>query len=983
MEEISIIANKTLGITNPDFNPTADLLQFKIEFENNERASEEIHLEFEQVLKSLADEDQMSKFTIEYQKMYRALNNSMGNIEKLYQQHIILEKEYIQNIDSNHETLKTSLNDQLSISSLKSTITKVQENLQASALREESGVGLSTVQERTLQELHQAKEQTTKELEQELDKIVLLRTKIQDVTEQIKQTDETKRRFEHEIYELKEKNTIKKGDIEGELRNKDRLEKELREIRSIVGAKSQEVRGKQDVVNRCADEISMIDNHIKSQRQMLERLQKDQDNLFQRSIKLKADCGEQIAISSELAEENAQLQKDSKTKTQELAKLHNEVKKLNKIKDTLMKKNKLLEEQKSNLDSKRKECKTENDCYVTEIEKIRRQIEIYKKTMEDFSREKGIIDSNFEKALTSTHSNNMLLVPYKQTRENLELEIARFEREIHIDNKVLKKVNSEKDLYIKEALSLQQKCVEGLQIVKKKELAIYDYKKQMVQADTKLKHQQALYEAVQSDRNLHAKHLVEAQSDIGEMKRKLKIMNYQINGYKEDINGKEEALNRESTENTKLLKDIDLISDETKNLKNQNEIAQAYIKTQLAEELKLNQFVKEAELERSRQENALQALISERDNLCSQLIKQDDQLTKVYGKIKSNTTSLMSSEKQYEKKLAEIRELKNQIRNLNKSKFELKMETSQLTEMNLKLCRMENDVVFEKTRVKALEQELVHPINVHRWRKLEGSNPKAFEMIQLVQALQKKLIEKTNLDNEKVKLIQQNEEIYLNCKTLLSNQVGPEAFEQVREFEKLLKDKQLQLKHMGTELNMYQAQGKEYKHAIEVLNKEIDEQYIAEHYRNKNRGYYDDMTSSSVASSPSPLPILPSINSKKPFPDEFDPPPEDLEMHASEESNDNNFNTEHNEDNNNQNKHDTVNINEDEQMAPNSDQGTTALDEVLKPNAVEDQLEDVSRETTEMQGEEAYAELVDKKEMQSNNSQQDETVAVIKIANLF
>lgn len=179
-------------------------------------------------------------------------------------------------------------------------------------------------------------------------------------------------------------------------------------------------------------------------------------------------------------------------------------------------------------------------------------------------------------------------------------------------------------------------------------------------------------------------------------------MNYQINGYKEDINSKDDYLAKEKQENLRLHKDIEIINEETKNLKNQNDIAQAYIKTQLAEEMKLNQFVKEAELERTRQENAWQVLISERDNLCNQLMRQDEELTKVYGKIKSNATSLMTSERQYYQRLSEIRTLRLEIQTLSEEKHQLESETSKLKEMKLKLCRMENEVIFEKTRVKAL-----------------------------------------------------------------------------------------------------------------------------------------------------------------------------------------------------------------------------------------------------------------------------------------
>lgn len=45
--------------------------------------------------------------------------------------------------------------------------------------------------------------------------------------------------------------------------------------------------------------------------------------------------------------------------------------------------------------------------------------------------------------------------------------------------------------------------------------------------------------------------------------------------------------------------------------------------------------------------------------------------------------------------------------------------------------------------MKALSEELENPMNVHRWRKLEGSDPTTFEMIQKIHTLQKRLISKT------------------------------------------------------------------------------------------------------------------------------------------------------------------------------------------------------------------------------------------------
>ncbi len=74
--------------------------------------------------------------------------------------------------------------------------------------------------------------------------------------------------------------------------------------------------------------------------------------------------------------------------------------------------------------------------------------------------------------------------------------------------------------------------------VKRKEMQLYQLKKQIVEIESKLKQQHTLYEAVCSDRNLCSKNLIEARDEITEMKRKLKIMSHQIDQLKEEIASK-------------------------------------------------------------------------------------------------------------------------------------------------------------------------------------------------------------------------------------------------------------------------------------------------------------------------------------------------------------------------------------------------------------------------------------------------------------
>ena len=66
-----------------------------------------------------------------------------------------------------------------------------------------------------------------------------------------------------------------------------------------------------------------------------------------------------------------------------------------------------------------------------------------------------------------------------------------------------------------------------------------------------------MYEAVRSDRNLYSKNLVESQDEITEMKRKLKIMNHQIDQLKEEITSKETAIVKEHLEHQRIEKEKD------------------------------------------------------------------------------------------------------------------------------------------------------------------------------------------------------------------------------------------------------------------------------------------------------------------------------------------------------------------------------------------------------------------------------------------
>lgn len=549
----------------------------------------------------------------------------------------------------------------------------------------------------------------------------------------------------------------------------------------------------------------------------------------------------QYKETTRLTEENEQLFKQLKEKESDLAMHRAEIKKYGKLKESLIRKNRKMEETKVLAELERKELRQSIIDLSKKVDEYKKHVDSEKKKIEELIRERDIINNNQAKVLGDSQYQSSMITILKQARHNMNLDIIRLTKEVDDYSQEILLYQNDKDVLMNEAIELQELCLKSIGNLKDKEISLHEYKKQIAACETRMKHQQNLYESVLSDRKLHAKHLLDAQNEIAEMKRKLKIMNFGINGSKEEIYAKETALNKEAADLSKITRDIEGINEEIKNLKGQQELAQAYIKTQISEHSKLSRFAKEAEMEKSREEKALNALISERDNLSAQLMRQNDELTKVYDQIKTLQSSLNRGEIYYTEKCKAIRNTTLEVLELRNQHRSLVSETGDLGELKQHLINVEAELTQGKIRQKALEDQLKHPMNVHRWRKMESSNPQEFELMQMIQSLQKKLISLSKDDQDKQSLISKKEELYLHLKELLSKQVGPEAMEQIEEFETILKDKNLQLKHMSAELNMYQAQVREYRYsisqadkALEDLKKEVLETYNSRMSEAKN-----------------------------------------------------------------------------------------------------------------------------------------------------
>merc|ERR1712159_983793 len=295
----------------------------------------------------------------------------------------------------------------------------------------------------------------------------------------------------------------------------------------------------------------------------------------------------------------------------EIVGMKNEAIKLTKMRETVQRRLQQVEEQKIDVEKERDTWKHKIMGLELDLEQHLKKAEADKKKHDDLIRERDILSKNLLKAANATEKQAGLVKLHESSKKSLEQEMQIYRDEASKQRKIIYQLEKERDRYINEASELTQKVLTHMEEVKVREMNLFDYKKKIAEAETKLKQQQNLYEACRSDRNLYSKNLVEAQDEISEMKRKLKIMTHQIEQHREEIQTRNTENKKQEERLARTEKEKDVLIEKLQRsnmLKEQTEVEL----TQMNKEVKnLNDLIRDADEERKRQHKELQQVVQE------------------------------------------------------------------------------------------------------------------------------------------------------------------------------------------------------------------------------------------------------------------------------------------------------------------------------------------------------------------------------------
>ena len=577
---------------------------------------------------------------------------------------------------------------------LKEQIEDLKEEINGLNAMIEDNAAQAEAKSEDMQELLAQRKALEVERDNQMELVGRLRADVAEMTREQQQLLANKRTSDARAADLEEQLTARKNEAGQEELRKGHLERELVTRKQEVEARQAEIDAQQDEIRLVQAEVEELQALMESRNSELDRLSSELDEANMRNRKLEKQVEDSMMANQNAFEDNSRLQAELRTSEDNVAQLRSESGKLQKLFETMQRKLRSSEETRAELTTQRDSLKGEIHSLERELEAAKRSGDNDRKRMEEMARARELMTKKMMQAGRETEMQEAMVRMHESTKKTLEAEIAGFRDDNERQRKQISQLERERDRNINEAAAAQAKSLQALEDAKAAEREIIDLKKRLSDMEGKLRQQQSLYEQVRGDRNIYSKNLIEAQDEIGEMKRKLKILNHQIDQLKEEITTKENHLQREHQsyevlegQKVKLKAELDKY----------RSAAQRYerdIASQQMEQDKLRKLVADADVECARQKTELEKVVRERDMLGTQLIRRNDELALVYEKLRIQQATLSRGEQQYRERLEDVRLLRMEIKRLRREKTVMTKSTSDVDDLRRELFQTQRECVW-------------------------------------------------------------------------------------------------------------------------------------------------------------------------------------------------------------------------------------------------------------------------------------------------
>ncbi|CAG4970755.1 unnamed protein product [Colias eurytheme] len=701
-----------------------------------------------------------------------------------------------------------------SLETMKKTVTRLEKELDARKRAGDDDAGAtSAVKEKEKFEKEKAR------LQGELDGVKLRLTNALGYIEELEHkntaADENIAKLEEQLEEA-DNNAVRQN------RLVDHLKGESSTLKSEVESRGNQINSLKDKLTKAEKTIDRRDRQLKDINHKLDVAQQEQEAASNKAAQLREQLDFTNAEFDKTKQALTNTSKELKNTIDDGNRLRNEVSKLTKQGVQQMKKYQLLEQAKAGVEHDRENLRQQVSVMEREIMLNKKQAEADRREIENLNREKEIFNKNMQKIQNEAMENLLIISRQEQRRKQLEHELEVSGSQVNKQRLIIRQLEKDKDRMLEDTIALNEKIDEISEEVRLRTADILDLKKALRDEGINSRKLSVALDTTRAERNMLHKNHTEALDEIQDLKQKLKMLAYQIEQLKEDISGKESALKSCEGALSKCSKRAEQLRADVQAAAARLADLRAELAAARQEEARLARALQESDAAKAKLQKEVEGLVSERDVVGAQLVRRNDEIALLYEKIRILELTLHRGERQYEQRVEDIRLLRLEIIRLRKEKNLLSKGIENMTDLRLEVFNLERELGRERLRVRALEEALETPLNVHRWRKLQGTDPDSVHLTHKLRLTQRKVLAQSEMLVLKDRELKETRNLYGAVKDMLALQPSPEIQQTLNRTQRALAQRTTKMKCLIAELSMREKQVTDLRLELDKVNEDLN-----------------------------------------------------------------------------------------------------------------------------------------------------------------
>ncbi|KAM8705003.1 hypothetical protein ACLKA7_009458 [Drosophila subpalustris] len=506
-----------------------------------------------------------------------------------------------------------------------------------------------------------------------------------------------------------------------------------------------------------------------------------------------------------------------KVREDELIKQRQETAKLAKSQETIARKYGGLEMSKQKVEQENMRLKTQLGTQDKELESMRRVVHHFEKNNENLTKERDVLKRDLQSEHQSAEQSSALYQESQHEVRALKDIISGMDLKVKKQQEDIKKHKKEKSKKLDEIQHWIDKVDLLQNEIHLKENYEIELKRTINDLEAKCSKFQQQHDLLTNERQSLQRSLQAADEDRQKLRDQLAHLQAQIETLKGKITYRDGEL-------SKLQLQIDRMEKERRLLRNDvrhAQLGQQHTKAELLDKRKENdrhaKSLQEDEQRLARLRKDVDNLMNEKNSINAALTKRNEE----YARLQHNLENLQTAHDQMGRECSQcqddMRLMAVEIKNLRTERNVLRADRESAADLRQELLQMQRLLNQERIKARALQDEMMTPMNIHRWRLLRGKDPEKMDLLERIHILRKQLLGQNVAALEQERALNEAQQLYAALKEFMLKLPSHKVKAELNTIKASLSAKDRKLKVLMAELSAREADDKSKAMKLEEM----------------------------------------------------------------------------------------------------------------------------------------------------------------------